>query len=46
MSGLEFTKMLNDITIVYALLLILIVLMYIAFYRKPASPKEPQLTTK
>lgn len=40
MTGLEFTKMLNDITIIYALLLILLVLMYIAFYRKPLTTKE------
>jgi len=33
----RFTEILNDITIMYGLLLILVVLMYIAFYRRPRT---------
>jgi len=33
----RFTEILNDITIMYGLLLILVVLMYIAFYHQPRT---------
>jgi len=46
MTGFNFTEKINDIAIMYTLFLIVILLMYIAFYRKPTSTKESQLTTK
>lgn len=41
MNGTSLSEIIDRVGIIYALLLILIVLMYIAFYRKP-KPSEKE----